>query len=329
MKILITGSAGYIGSCAYEYFKEKFDVFGVDKKYPPIRKQKKFIKCNLLNYKEIKKIIKKINPDIVIHLAGQSTIDFIKRENLYKNNNLVATSNLIKLVKKNKIKYFLFSSTGAVYKASANKLHENYKLIPKNIYGKTKLTNEKQIKKNFKNSTTKFIIFRFFNVCSSLAKNKIGEYHNPETHLIPLIIQKAYERKKIFIYGKNYNTKDGTCVRDYIHIKDIISAFEKGINYLTKKNTSKVINLGSNKGFSNLEVVQFSKKNLLKENVKLEFEYSKKRLGDNAKLICSNFLAKKLLGWYPKHSTLKKIINDEIIWYLYLRSKKIFKKGIY
>ena len=166
----------------------------------------------------------------------------------------IATKNILKSIKKNKIKHFIFSSTAAVYKTSNRKLTELSKLEPNNIYGKTKLSCEKQIINILKNKSTNYIIFRFFNVCSSLFSLKVGEIHNPETHLIPILAKKFKENKKIYIYGNNFKTTDKTCIRDYIHVADIVRAFQLGIEYLEKNNKSQIINLGSEKGLSTLEI---------------------------------------------------------------------------
>jgi UDP-glucose 4-epimerase len=234
-KILITGGFGYIGSILAFRLAKKYRVFILDKGKKNIflknNKNISLIRSNLIYIKKNFRIIKKINPEVVVHLAGQSTIDAVKnKKNSYLINNIKATENIVGIVKKLFIKKFIFSSTAAVYKQQNRTLIENSKLLPENIYGKTKLQNEIYIKKSFKNTSTKFCILRFFNVCSSDKKNKIGEFHIPETHLIPIIIRKILQNKKIYIYGKNYKTKDGTCVRDYIHVQDIVSAIIKSIN---------------------------------------------------------------------------------------------------
>jgi UDP-glucose 4-epimerase len=327
MKILITGSSGYIGGCLFEFLKKKYYVYGIDKAVPKLKKQKNFFQCNLLNFNKIDKIINFIKPDIIIHLAAKSTIDFIKKKKEYINDNIIATKNILKSLKKNKIKNFIFSSTAAVYKTSNKALTETSRLKPDNIYGETKLSCERDIIKFLDRSTTNFLIFRFFNVCSSFISLKIGEMHKPETHLIPILAKKFKDNKKIYIYGRNYNTKDKTCIRDYIHIIDIMKAFDLGIKYLIKNKKSHIINLGAKRGFSNLEIFK---------KFKDYFNYSwmnpffkKKRIGDTGKLICENKLAYKILNWKPSNSHLSKIINDEIKWLYYLEKRKINRKTIY
>ena len=328
MKIIITGSAGYIGSCLFEYLKKKYKVFGIDKTFPKVKKQKNFIQCNLINLNKIDKIIKAIEPEIIIHLAAKSTIDFIDKKKEYIKNNTIVTKNILKSVKKNNIKHFIFSSTAAVYKSSNNKLTEKSKLSPNNIYGKTKLDCEKQIIKNIdKASKTNFIIFRFFNVCSSLFPLKVGETHNPETHLVPILAEKFKKNQKIYIYGNNFKTKDKTCIRDYIHIADIVKAFDKGITYLISNKKSEIINLGTKKGFSTLSIFKTFQKFY---NYRFESPFFKdRRKGDVDKLICDNRKSYKILNWKPKHSIISKIIKDEKKWLNYITNKKMFRKTIY
>ena len=327
MKILITGSSGYIGGCLYEYLNNKYDVYGTDKLLPKLKKQKKFFKCDLIDFNKMDRIIQLVRPSLIIHLAAKSTVDFIENKKEYIENNTIVTKNILRSVKKNQIKNLIFSSTAAVYKTSNKKLTEKSKLGPNNLYGKTKLSCEKNIFNFLKKSNTNFIIFRFFNVCSSLFSLKIGELHDPETHLIPILAKKFKENKKIYIYGKNFNTKDKTCIRDYIHVADIMKAFDLGIKYLKKNKKSHIINLGSKNGFSTLEI--FKKFNNF-FNYKFNIAFFKnRRKGDTDKLICDNKKALKILKWKPICSNMSKIINDEIKWINYLEKKKIYRKTIY
>ena len=329
MKILITGSAGYIGSCLYEALKNKYSIYAVDKDRPKIKKQKNFFLLNLLNKKKTDDLVKLVKPDLIIHLAGQSTIDHIKKKNEYKKNNIDITNNIIDIIKTNKIKHLIFSSTAAVYKVSNKLLNEKSILSPNNIYGKTKLRCEKEIKKKLLKSETNYIIFRFFNVCSSLYKYKIGELHKPETHLIPIIAEKIRSNKKFFIYGKNFKTNDKTCIRDYIHIKDIVTAFNKSVKYLQKNKYSRIINLGTKKGFSTLEIFEKFKELYKTKYFYPEPKYKKRRKGDVDKLICNNKKSFKILGWKPINSKIDKIIIDEINWLKYVYKKKYKRTTIY
>ena len=324
MTILITGSNGYIGSVLGSYLISKgVEVCGIDKNVNNIFVNFKQYKCNLNNYQKLIKLIKKIKPLKIIHLAGESTLDNIDNKKNYFTNNITATKKLLRACNNQKVNSIIFSSTASVYKETNRKIKESFLLKPNNIYGLTKLKSEKLITTNSKNNKINYIIFRFFNVCSSL--KKIGENHNPETHLIPLVVQKYIEKKELMIYGNNFKTNDGSCIRDYIHILDLCDAFFKALKYLddnNKRSVKKIINLGSNKGISVFQIVNFFKK-------KLRFIVAKKRKGDNNILICNNKMAFKILKWKPINSNISKIINDEIRWYKLLKKKGIIRKTKY
>jgi UDP-glucose 4-epimerase len=326
MKILITGSSGYIGSCLFSFLKSKKNkILGIDKKKTKLNKQNNFIKCNFLDFKKSLKIINNYKPDLIIHLAAESTLDNISNKKKYVLNNVHVTRNILKISKKIKLKYFIFSSTASVYAKLNKPLKEEYIKKSNNIYGKTKVLNERDIIKEFKNNKTKYVILRFFNVCSSLKKPRIGEFHSPETHFFPLLIQKIIQKKTIKIYGNNFNTKDGTCVRDYIHILDICHAINKSIHYLKKnKNKSLIANLGTKKGLSILEILNFMKKKF-----QFNYKFTRKRKGDNDMSICNNTKAHTKLKWKPRFSSINRIVEDEIGWFRYFFKKGMKRKSIY
>ena len=313
-KILITGVNGYIGNCLYHFLKGKFKVVGIDKESVS---KNTIYRCNILNTKKLEQILYKTKPEIVIHLAAQSLVDETINKEKYYNNNVVATNGLLRSMKKMNVKKIIFSSTAAVYKQSPKPLKENSKLKPLSTYAKTKLTCEKNI---LKQKEIKSVILRFFNVCSALKKPCIGELHNPETHLIPTIVYKAIYNKKIYIYGNDFPTPDGTCIRDYIHIKDICLAIEKSIRFLLNKKKSKIFNIGNYKGLSNQEIVNYINKKIKK---KINIKYVNRRKGDISRLVCNSNKARRLLSWKAKNSNLTKIIHDEINWV-----KKLNKLGI-
>tara|TARA_Y100001970_G_C14134255_1_gene803425 strand:+ start:309 stop:1283 length:975 start_codon:yes stop_codon:yes gene_type:complete len=319
MKILITGVSGYIGSCLYFYLKNIFKVSGADKTNSKLIKVRK---CNLIKINKLNNLLKKEKPDLIIHLAAQSLVDETIHKNKYILNNIKATKNLLIAMKKNNLNNLIFSSTAAVYKYKNKPINEESKILPKSTYAITKYECEKIIKKSKLNS----IILRFFNVCSSLKINKkiIGEFHNPETHLIPTVVYKNITNKKIYIYGNNYKTKDGTCVRDYVHIKDICIAIEKSINYLkNNKNIFEIINIGSKLKKTNFEIL-----NKIQSITKINNKYKvvKRRKGDVDFLSCSIKKAQYKIKWKPKFSNIERIINDEIQWVKYLLKNKKFRK---
>jgi UDP-glucose 4-epimerase len=318
-KIIITGISGYIGSCLQLYLQKKFLISGIDKKS---NKYCLINQCDLLKINSLNKILKKEKPDLIVHLAAQSLVDETINKNKYFLNNVVATKNLVHAMKKNNLKNIVFSSTAAVYKFNNKTLNEKSEIRPKSTYAKTKYECEKIIKKSRLNS----IILRFFNVCSSLNINKriIGEFHNPETHLIPTVVSKNLLKKKIYIYGNNYKTKDGTCIRDYVHIKDICSAIEKSIKFLLINNEQfEIINIGSSTTNTNLEILRKIEK---MTKIKTISEIIKRRKGDVDLLTCSVKKAKSKLNWRPIFSNINNILNDEILWVKYLKKVNLKRK---
>ena len=318
-KILITGSSGYIGSSLYLYLKNIFKIKGLDKKEC---KYFNVQKINLLNRNVLNRYLKLFKPDLVIHLAAQSLVDETINKKKYYLNNVIATKNLLYCLKKNNIKNLVFSSTAAIYKYKNYPLNEKSSLQPISTYAKTKYECEKLIK----NSGINSIILRFFNVCSSMRvkNNIIGELHNPETHLIPTVVYKCIFKQKIFIYGDKYKTKDGTCERDYIHIKDICSAIKKSIVKIFKsKKIFEIINIGSSSNITNFDIVK-----KVKKITKLDIVYkiANNRKGDIDKLSCSSKKAKSLLKWRPVNSNIDKIIKDEILWVNFLKKNKIKRR---
>ncbi len=320
-KILITGASGYIGSCLSYYLLKKYEVFLLDKKKPNnfTKIKKNFFQCNLLHKKKIYKILNDIKPDVIIHLAGQSTVNERILMNNYYQNNFIATRNLLDTMKKIKIKNIIFSSTAAVYKKTNKALFENSFKKPLSKYGKTKLMSENLLLRERKVFS---IILRFFNVTSALNKPLIGEVNKPVTHLIPRSISKCFQGKTMTIFGKNFPTKDGTCLRDYIHIRDICNAVDKSILYVIKYKNNNVFNLGSGKAMSNLDIARYIQAKYRKKNI---IKFTNKRKGDTPKLFCSIRKAKKILNWKPNHSDIFRIVNDEIDWNNYLAKKNVHR----
>jgi UDP-glucose 4-epimerase len=321
-KVLITGASGYIGSILSSNLNH-YKLLCIDKKMNIFNQ--KIFKINL-NSKFLINIVKKFNPNIVIHLAGESTIDFAHRKKKYLVNNINATRNLIKVLKQcTNLEKIIFSSTASVYSQSNKIIKETNKLLPKNNYALTKLKCENILRKFSMRYKINLIILRFFNVCGADLKNKLGELHDPETHLIPIVINKINNDQIIKIYGNNYNTKDGTCERDYIHVLDIVSAIKK---LIIKKfeNNFFIFNLGSGTSISVKKIINTISK-ILKTKPKLQL--CSQRNGDVSKLFCSSKKIFKLVGWRCKKSEIKKIIKDEILWQNHMTKRKILIKTIY
>ena len=319
MKILITGGAGYIGShIVKELLEEKHQVFIYDNLVKGHRQAVLggfFIFGDLADKNKLNQVLKKYKPKVVIHLAsfieaGES----MKKPEKYFNNNVLNGLNLLEAMVENKIKFVIFSSSAAVYgQPKKIPIKENHPLKPINIYGQTKYLFEKLLEYFDKNYGLKYISLRYFNAAGADLSGKIGEDHRPETHLIPNILKVVLGQKKYFeIYGDDYPTKDGTCIRDFIHVIDLAHAHILALKFLVKKKKSKVYNLGSEKGFSVKEVLE---KCILITKRIIPVRIAPKRIGDPPVLIASSAKIKKELGWKPRYSDLETIIKTAWQWH--------------
>ena len=315
--ILITGGAGYIGSHISEVLiKNKKKIFIVDnlstgfKKL--INKKAKFFKVDILKNEKIREIIVKNKIDSVIHLAANLIIgEGEKYPKKYFKNNVLGTINLLKACENTTIKNLVFSSTAAVYKDGQYKVDEKSVVKPKSVYGKTKIKAEKIIKKFCKRNNINYCILRYFNIAGSSPSGKIGLI-NKSDHLFKNFSREIIKKKPILkIYGNNYNTKDGSCIRDFIHVYDIAEIHYKVLEKINKSNNSKTLNCGYNRGVSVLEVAKTFKKQTSK---KVEILVSKRRKGDLVKIIASNDKLKKFINWKPKFNNLNKIVKSCISW---------------
>ena len=317
--ILVTGGAGYIGSHILEILlKKKYSICVVDnlstgyKKL--INKKVKFYKIDIRNTKKVRKIINDNNIYSVIHLAACLSVgEGEKKPKKYYSNNVIGTRNLLNACVDSKVKNFLFSSTCAVYKDKIIKVHENTKLLPKSVYGKTKLSGEKIIKSHCRINKINYGILRFFNVAGASHSGKVGQIKSGDQLFKNLTLSILKKRPKINIYGNNYNTSDGTCVRDYIHVSDIADIHLKVLNKIDKIKKSIILNCGYGFGVSVLQVVNTFKK-ISKKEIKIIVQ--KKRSGDMEKIISINTKLKKFINWRPKHNSLKKIASSALNWEL-------------
>ena len=256
MKILVVGGAGYVGSHMLKRFQDtnhKVEVLdNLSTGFETNCLDFKLHKCDLANREEVYSILQN-NYDLVMHFASYINVgeSYINPQKYYENN-VVNTLNLLNCMVDLKILNFIFSSTAAVYgEPKSNPISENNLMTPVNPYGQTKAIVE-NILKDYDNSYgLKSISLRYFNACGAHSDGTIGERHDPETHLIPLILQAASGRKdKITIYGDDYPTKDGTCIRDYIHVMDLAEAHLLALDRLSQTQLSDVYNVGNNEGFS-------------------------------------------------------------------------------
>jgi UDP-glucose 4-epimerase len=316
--VLITGGAGYIGSHVTEILLKKYKkVFLVDNLSTGhrklINKKAKFFKIDIHNKKKLKKIIEKYNIDSVIHLAANLIIEEgQKKPNKYYKNNVLGTKKLLDSCKNTTVKNFIFSSTAAIYKEGQYKVSEKSIIKPKSIYGKTKIKAENQIKNFAKKNKLNYGILRYFNIAGSSPSGKIGLINRNSDHLFKnFSIELMKKKPKLKIYGTDYNTKDGSCIRDFIHVSDIAEIHYLILQKIDKLNISKILNCGYNKGTSVLEVANEFKRQSSK---KIDILYANRRPNDLVKIIASNNSLNKFIKWEPKFNNLSKIVKSCIIW---------------
>ena len=318
MNILITGGAGYIGSHVIELLvKEKTNkviiLDNLSTGYKTlINKKSKFYKGDINNKKLINKLINKFNIDTIIHLAAFLNVrEAEKNKKKYYKNNVTGTKNLLLSCQNTTVKNIIFSSSCSVYGNVKGSVSENKKSNPQGYYALTKYKGEELIKKYASKFNYNFGILRYFNVAGASPSGKIGEIETSHGHLIKNIaIQSMNKKSKLNIYGNNYNTKDGTCVRDYIHVTDLADIHIKGIKYLKENKKSFILNCGYGKGYSVLQIANKFKK--IKKNTQINF--MNKRPGDIAQVYSNTKKFKKLLKWKPRHNDINKIIKSAINW---------------
>ena len=315
--ILVTGGAGYIGSHIVEQLvKNNESVIIIDnlvtgyKKL--INKKAKFIKVDIKNKLKITKIIQDYNISSIIHLAAYLNVsEAEKNKRKYYTNNIIRTKNLLEACKNSNVKNIIFSSSCSIYGNVKGSVNESRKPNPQGYYGYTKFKGEELIKKYSKKYNYKYAILRYFNVAGASHSNKIGQIEKSHGQLFKNIaIQSLKKNPIVNIYGNNYETKDGTCIRDYIHVSDLADIHIKCINYLENNNKSTILNCGYGKGYSVKQIVNIFKK--IKKGVKIQ--YQKKRPGDIAQVYANTKKFKKILKWKSKNNNIKKIILSAIKW---------------
>ena len=317
MNILVTGGAGYIGSHVVELLlKKKFNVVVLDNLETGhnelIHKKSIFVKGDIKNKNLLKRVIFQYDIETIIHLAAYLNIsESQKKKGKYQKNNIYGTKNLITSCKNSNVKNIIFSSSCSIYGNTKGKVSEKKKPNPQSYYAFTKLKGEEIIKKYSLNLRINYGILRYFNVAGASNSGKIGEIEVSHGHLIKNIAIQSQKRNPIInIYGNNYKTKDGTCVRDYIHVVDLADIHLKGIDYLSTKKKSFVLNCGYGKGYSVLEIVKIFKK--IKKNLKIVI--SEKRPGDVGEVYSDTKKFKQILKWEPKYNNITKIIKSAIKW---------------
>ena len=316
--ILITGGAGYIGSHVTEILlKKNKKVFLIDNLSTGHRKlinsKAKFFKIDINDKQRVRKIIEKYKIDSIIHLAANLIIGEGQRKpKKYYKNNVLGTEKLLDACKDTTIKNFIFSSTAAIYKEGQYKVSESSKIKPKSVYGKTKIKAEKIIKSFAKKNKINYGILRYFNIAGSSLSGKVGLINKKSDHLFKnFAIEIMKKKPKLKIYGADYRTKDGSCIRDFIHVSDIAEIHYLVLEKINKLNVSKILNCGYNKGTSVIEVAKEFKKQSSK---KVDIIYAKRRNDDLIKIIASNNRLKHFIKWGPKFNNLRKIVKSCIIW---------------
>jgi len=315
--VLVTGGAGYIGSHTCKVLKSNnFNPVTYDNLSSG---RKDFVKWGPLVIGELNdknkiiKTIKKYKIKSIIHLAAKSIIEDSESDKTkYFKNNLYGTIALLDAMKECKIKKIIFSSTAAVYgDSSKSKINESHKLSPINTYGLTKLLCENSIKTMKKIDDIDYIILRYFNASGSDFKSKIGELHYPETHLIPKLSIAYCQKNDFYVYGKNYKTRDGTCIRDFIHVLDLAEAHVISLKYILNHNTAETYNLGTGKGHSIKKIIRFFEEIT---KTKITIKYSKARMYDPKRLVADPKKFNLQFKWKANRSDLQNIIFSELKW---------------
>ena len=325
--ILVTGGAGYIGShCVLELLKQGFDVVVFDnlsvghiETINTLQKQNlkgkfvDYINGDLKNINDIKEVFKGHKIDAVVHFAAFSQVnESVKQPSKYYQNNVGGSINLLHEMINNNVKKIVFSSTASTYgEPQYTPIDEKHSQAPINPYGKTKLAIEKIMDELDLSNEVKSVRLRYFNVIGADKDCLIGEWHEPETHLVPNILKSTFNKSQTFkIFGDDYDTKDGTCIRDYININDLIDAHILALNYLLQGGQTNYFNLGTNEGNSVKEIFDICEE---VTQQKIPVEIVERREGDPAILIANNDKAKEILGWFPKR-TLKDSIETAYKW---------------
>ena len=313
MAILVLGGAGYIGShTALELVKAGNEVVIADNLVTGYRKAipegAKFYEGDLRDFDFLNKLFQQEKIDAVIHFAAYSLVgESVTNPLKYYDNNLYGTKVLLEAMVKNNVGKIVFSSTAATYGEPENiPILESDRTCPTNPYGETKLAMEKMFKWTAEAHGLRYVSLRYFNACGADESGTIGEAHNPESHLIPLILQVPNgKRETISIYGTDYDTPDGTCIRDYIHVTDLAQAHILAVQYLNNGGKSDIFNLGNGVGYSVREVIETARK---VTGHPIPATETSRRAGDPARLVASSEKAKKVLGWKPVHDSLEEII---------------------
>lgn len=321
MAILVLGGAGYIGSHAVDQLINKgYDVVVVDSLFTghrdAVHQDAKFYQGDIRDKAFLNDVFEQETIDGVMHFAAFSLVgESVEKPLEYFNNNVYGMQVLLEVMHAHDVKHIVFSSTAATYgEPEVVPIAEDMPTNPKNPYGESKLMMEKMMKWCDNAYGMKYVALRYFNVAGAKADASIGEDHDPETHLVPIILQVALgQRQALKIFGDDYDTPDGTCIRDYVQVEDLIAAHILALEYLKAGNDSNVFNLGSNNGYSVKEMLDAAREATGKE---IPAEIAPRRAGDPAKLVAASEKAKTVLGWEPAYTDIKEIIRTTWNWHV-------------
>lgn len=319
MAVLVCGGAGYIGSHINKQLnREGYETVVFDNLTCGHREAVKwgtFVEGDLANETDIEAVFSAYKIDAVFHFAAYAYVgESVTEPEKYYYNNVANTLNLLKMMRRYGCKRIIFSSTCATYgEPERVPITEDMPQNPINPYGMTKLTVERILKDYQRAYGMQFAVLRYFNAAGADPDGEIGESHNPETHIIPLVLDAASgKREEIQVFGVDYDTPDGSCVRDYIHVTDLADAHIRALHYLEEGNPGDFFNLGNTIGTSVLEVVESVKRVTGRE---FKVTLSDRRRGDPAKLVGSSDKARKVLGWEPKYGGIDRIVAHAWKWH--------------
>ena len=316
--ILVTGGAGYIGSTVTKLLSTlgyKTLVFdNLSTGHEELVYKSDFYQGDLRDESSLKKVFKENKIDAVMHFAALSSVgESVRNPSLYYYNNVIGSLNLLAAMREFGVGKFVFSSTAAVYGVPEQvPIQEDSHCFPVNPYGTTKLTVERALADYFKAYGMSSVSLRYFNACGTEDGYEVGELHSCETHLIPLAVRAALDKGAgLSVFGTDYETKDGTCVRDYIHVSDLAEAHVKALEYLFKQDACLSLNLSNNEGFSVLEILRAVEK---VSSSALNLKYLGRREGDPPVLIGSSEKTRQTLDWAPRYTEIESIIETAYKW---------------